>query len=196
MGPASGEQVTRLLEAVRAGHESAAGELLQLVYGELKQMAHRQMAHVPPGDTLQPTALVHEAYLHMFGKERPQWANRAHFFKAAARAMRDIVIEQARRHASLKRGGGRKRVTFDEAIIATDSEADDLLALHDALGELEAVDGASAELVMLRYFAGLTVSETAEVMGIAPRTLDRYWRHARAWLRQRINEKTDEGSDG
>jgi RNA polymerase sigma factor (TIGR02999 family) len=179
--------VTQLLEAARAGRAGAAGELLELVYGQLRQMARRQMAHVPPSDTLQPTALVHEAYLKMFGEERPQWGNRAHFFKAAARAMRDIVIEQARRHDSLKRGGGRERITFDEALIATESEAGDLLALDDALREMEAVDGVSAELVMLRYFAGLTVPETAEVMGIAPRTLDRYWRHARAWLRRRID---------
>jgi RNA polymerase sigma factor (TIGR02999 family) len=147
------------------------------------------MAGVPASDTLQPTALVHEAYLRLLGRDGPAWASRAHFFNAAARAMRDIIVEQARRHASLKRGGGRRRVTLDEAALCPSSQADDLLALHEALEQLEVSDPTSGRVVMLRYFAGLSVADTARAMDVSPATVDRYWRFARAWLRRRMLEE-------
>ncbi len=173
------EHITRLLAAARGGEPTAAPELLALVYDELRRLAHHKMAVVPPGDTLQPTALVHEAYLRLFGRDGPEWKGRAHFFNAAARAMRDIIVEQARRHASLKRGGDRKRITLDEA-------------LH----RLEETDSTSAQVVMLRYFAGLTVHDTARAMDVSPATVDRYWRYARAWLRRRIrDEETEDERD-
>jgi len=142
---------------------------------------------VPVGDTLQPTALVHEAYLRLFGDGEIPWEDRAHFFFSAGRAMRDIVIKQARRHAAAKRGGGRQRVSLDEAIVSTSEQATDLIALDEALTQLEATDTTSSRVVMLRYFAGLTVPETAQAMGISPATVDRNWRFARAWLRSRLD---------
>ncbi len=190
MGEASANQVTRLLAASRAREPQAATRLLELVYGELRAIAGRQMAGVPPTDTLQPTALVHEAYLRLFGDGEIPWHDRAHFFYSAGRAMRDIVIEQARRHASVKRGGGRQRVSLEEAIVSTNEQATDLLALDDALKQLEATDTTSSQVVMLRYFAGLTVPETAQAMEISPATVDRHWRYAKAWLRRRIRGRT------
>jgi RNA polymerase sigma factor (TIGR02999 family) len=184
------QQVTQLLAASRDGGEDAAARLLELVYDELRSIASRQMVGVPPGDTLQPTALVHEAYLRLFGNGRIPWEDRAHFFYSAARAMRDIVIEQARKHASAKRGGGRQRVSLEEAIVSTREQATDLLALDEALQQLEATDATTSQVVMLRYFAGLTVPETAQAMGISPATVDRHWRYARAWLRRRVQGRT------
>ena len=190
------EHITRLLAAARAGEPTAAGELLGLVYDELRRLAHHKMALVPPGDTLQPTALVHEAYLRLFGRDGPEWQSRAHFFNAAARAMRDIIVEQARRHASLKRGGDRKRITLDEAALCVATHGGDLLALDEALHRLEETDSTSAQVVMLRYFAGLTVPETARAMDVSPATVDRHWRYARAWLRRRIrDEETEDERD-
>jgi RNA polymerase sigma factor (TIGR02999 family) len=181
------QPVTQLLAAARAGGEDAAAQLLDLVYAELHSIAGRHMAGVPAGDTLQPTALVHEAYLRLFGGGEVPWEDRAHFFFSAGRVMRDIVIEQARRHASAKRGGGRLRVDLDDAIVSTREQATDLMALDEALRQLEATDATSAQVVMLRYFAGLTVPETARAMGISPATVDRNWRYARAWLRGRLH---------
>jgi len=143
MSGAGTEHVTRLLAAARAGERTAAAELMDLVYEELRRLARGQMASVPPGETLQPTALVHEAYLRLFGSEGPEWQNRAHFFHAAARAMRYIVIEEARRHAALKRGGDRRRITLDEAVLCADTQADDLLTLDEALQGLEKIDASS-----------------------------------------------------
>jgi RNA polymerase sigma factor (TIGR02999 family) len=183
---APAEQVTQLLDAIRSGRIGAAGELMQLVQGELRAIAGRQMANVPPGDTLQATALVNEAYLRLFAGDDLPWQDRAHFFFAAARAMRDIVVEEARKEASLKRGGGRKRITLDEAIAAGKSVDEDLLALDEALLRLEAKDQTSTNVVMLRYFAGLTIEQTARAMGISAPTVKRHWQYARAWLRSQI----------
>jgi RNA polymerase sigma factor (TIGR02999 family) len=188
MTGAGTEHVTRLLAAARAGEHTAASDLMALIYEELRRLARGQMADVPPGDTLQPTALVHEAYLRLLGRTGPEWANRAHFFHAAARAMRDIVVEQARRHASLKRGGDRQRVTLDEQVLSTETQADDLVALDGALRRLDESDTTAAQIVMLRYFAGLTVRDTARAMDLSPATVDRYWRYARAWLRDQLVE--------
>ena len=178
--------ITRLLAAARGGERTAAAEVMALVYEELRRLAHQKMAVVPQGDTLEPTALVHEVYLRLFGRDGPDWESRAHFFNAAARAMRDILVEQARRHASLKRGGDRKRITLDEAALCIATQGGDLLALDEALHELQQTNSTSAEIVMLRYFAGLTVPETARAMDVSPATIDRHWRYGRAWLRRRI----------
>ncbi len=196
MANASAHQVTQLLASARQGDAGAINKLLEVVYGQLQAIANHQMEVVPPGGTLQPTALVHEAYLRLFGDGEVQWEDRRHFFYAAARAMRDIVIEQARRHATAKRGGGRKRVDLEEAIVSTKEQADELLALDEAIEHLEAIDARSAEVTMLRYFAGLTVPETAKAMEISPSTVDRHWRYARAWLRSRVRgDGAVEGED-
>ncbi|MHC4140344.1 MAG: ECF-type sigma factor [Planctomycetota bacterium] len=192
MAGGSAGQVTHLLADIRGGRRDAAAELMAAVYEELRALAHHQMAAVPPGDTLQATALVHEAYLRLVGREQHvDWESRGHFFNAAARAMRDILVEQARRHASLKRGGDRKRVEFRERLVAAGSPEDDLLALDEALCELEQRDETSAKVVMLRHFAGLTVEETARALGLSTPTVNRRWRYARAWLHGRVY-----GSDG
>ncbi len=166
--------------------DPTAQDVMALVYVELRRLAEHQMAHVPAGDTLQPTALVHEAYLRLQKKGESPWESRAHFFNAAARAMRDILVEQARKHARIKRGGGRRRVVLDEAEISVEHRADDLIALDEALNGLEREDPQSAEVVMLRYFAGLTVPEAAEALSTSPSSVDRRWRFARAWLRRQI----------
>ena len=179
-------QVTQLLEAIRSGEQDASGKLLELVYGELRAIARRQMARVPSGDTLQPTALVNEAYMRLFGRDDLNWEGRAHFLNAAARAMRDILVEQARKHASRKRGGDRKRLAFDDVTLSVTEHADDLIALDDALRELEATDETSTRVVMLRFFAGLTVDDTARAMDVSDATIERHWRYARAWLRREM----------
>ncbi|MHC4107322.1 MAG: ECF-type sigma factor [Planctomycetota bacterium] len=199
MPDAPAENVTQLLDAVRAGRQSAVAGLMDLVYGELRAIARRQMVQVPPRDTLQATALVHETYLRLFAGDNPGWQDRAHFFFAAARAMRDILIEEARKDASLKRGGGRRRITLGETIASAEPVDEDLLALNDALQRLEASDRTSANVVMLRYFAGLTIEETAQAMAISSASVKRYWQYARAWLRSQIlggAGADDRGTDG
>ena len=191
MADASPEHVTQLLEDATAGRPDAADALWELVYTELRRIAGRQMAHISPADTLQPTALVHEAYVRLCGKGPEHWPDRVHFFRAAARAMRDILVEEARKHASLKRGGDRRRVPFDETIGAPHAYADELVAIDEALAQLERHDEQAAEVVMLRHFGGLTVPETARALGVSPATVDRHWRFARAWLRQRVYEEVE-----
>ena len=193
MAEASAEQVTRLLAAVRSGRPEAAEELMELVYTKLRAIAGQLMAGISPADTLQPTALVTEAYVRLFGKHEPPWRDRAHFFTAAARAMRDVLVEEARKHASLKRGGGRQRVALEETIASPHVHPAELLALEDALQQLEELDRPSAQVVMLRHFAGLTAPETARAMGVSVSTVDRHWRFARAWLGRRVY---DDGGDG
>ncbi|MHC4140529.1 MAG: ECF-type sigma factor [Planctomycetota bacterium] len=185
---ASPADVTQVLDAARSGDGEAASKLLELVYDELRRLARHQMAAVPPGDTLQPTALVHEAYLRLLGREpEAGWEGRAHFFNAAARAMRDIIVEQARKHARIKRGGNRRRVALDEnTLVSPQTTSEDLLALDEALKALEETDPTSARIALLRYFAGLTVEETAQAMGTAPRTVKRHWQYALAWLDRRM----------
>src|SRR5262249_4980873 len=180
-------EVTRILSAIEQGDPYAAEQLLPLVYDELRRLAAQRLAQEKPGQTLQPTALVHEAYLRMVDTgDQQRWDNRGHFFAAAAEAMRRILVESARRKDSLKRGGGLARADLDEQQIPAPEITEDVLALDRALEKLAAADKMSAELVQLRYFAGLTVPEAAQVLGVSPRTAGRLWSYARAWLRQEI----------
>ncbi len=178
---------TALLRAAQAGDESAAARLLPLVYEELRRLARARMARRPPGETLQPTALVHEAYLRLLGKADLRLEGRRHFFFAAARAMRDILVERARARAGPKRGGGRLRVELREDSAAAEPPTEDLLALNDALSELEQEDPVKAQIVQLRYFAGMNAVEAAQVLGMSERTLHRQWRFIKAWLRRRLD---------
>jgi RNA polymerase sigma factor (TIGR02999 family) len=175
-------EATRLLGSIGGGEPERARELLPLVYEELRKLAAARLAQEPAGQTLEATALVHEAYLRLVGDDDAAWQNRGHFFAAAAEAMRRIVIESVRRKRSGKRGGDLARRDFDPANVAAPETPDDLLALDDSLARLEAVAPRQAELVKLRYFAGLTIPQAAESLGIAPRTADAYWAYARAWL--------------
>jgi RNA polymerase sigma factor (TIGR02999 family) len=186
MPPEPVQPVTELLRAAQAGDAAAAQRLMAVVYQELHQLARARMAHLPPGQTLQPTALVHEAYLRLTDKTDIPWQSRQHFFFAAARAMRDILVEQARRKAGPVRGGGRHRQELDEACAVLEPPGEDVLAVHEAMEELEKQDPLKAQIVLLRYFSGLTTDETAEVLGLAASTLDRKWRYIRAWLLKRL----------
>jgi RNA polymerase sigma factor (TIGR02999 family) len=180
------QPVTELLRAAQAGDAAAAQQLLAVVYEQLQQVARTRMAQLPPGNTLQPTALVHEAYLRLTDKSDVTWESRQHFFFAAARAMRDILVEQARRKARPVQGGGRRRQELDEACAFIEPPAENVLAVHEALDELEKQDPLKAKIVLLRYFSGLTTAETAEILGLAERTLDRQWQFIRAWLLKRL----------
>jgi RNA polymerase sigma factor (TIGR02999 family) len=163
-----------------------AAELLPVVYEELRRLAATLAGRLPPGQTLQPTALVHEAYLRLVGEQDPGWHGRRHFFGAAARAMRDILIEQARRKGTHKHGGDARRVELTEGLAIIEPPADDLLAVDEAIQKLQAEKPHLAEIAMLRYFAGLSVDETAAVLGMSVSTLAREWRFARAWLVRRL----------
>ena len=178
--------VTRLLAAADAGDPRAAADLLPLVYDELRKLAASRLARETPGQSLDATALVHEAYLRLVGGDPARdWAGRGHFFAAAAEAMRRILIDRARQRHSGKRGGDRRRVDLDSGAVPTDPDdraAGDLLALDDALKQLEREDPAKAALVKLRYFAGLTIRQAADALGISPATAKRHWIYARAWL--------------
>jgi RNA polymerase sigma factor (TIGR02999 family) len=181
-------EVTLILAAIERGDVRAVDELFPLVYQELRQLAAQRLRKESPGQTLQATALVHEAYLRLVGSGNPNWTSRGHFFAAAAEAMRRILIDNARRKKSLKRGGGRKRIDFDETVAASDDKTslDDLIALDEALEKLSKKDKVKADLVKLRYFAGLTNEQAAEVLGISSSTADRHWAYARSWLRLEI----------
>jgi RNA polymerase sigma factor (TIGR02999 family) len=178
--------VTRVIEAVQRGDPKAADELLPLVYEELRRLAAAKMANEAAGNTLQPTALVHEAWLRLVGNENPKFAGRAHFFAAAAEAMRRILIDRARRKCSLRHGGGQERVDIQQIDLASPGADDLLLAVNDALDKLAAQDPTEAELVKLRYFVGLTTEEAASLLDISPRTARNYWAHARTWLYHEI----------
>jgi len=175
-------EITAALTAIRGGDKEAASRLLPLVYDELRRVARRMMAREPAGQTLQPTALVHEAYLRLFGSGPVAWDNRAHFFVAAATSMRRILVDRARRRRAGRHGGGQRRVTLDEAVIPSDPPPADLLALDAALDRLAAEDERASRVVHLRYFAGLGIDETAELMEISTATVSREWTFARAWL--------------
>jgi len=177
--------LTRLLNSIELGDTTASGELQRLVYEELHKLAAQKMACESPGQTLQATALVHEAWLRLGGAEQPTWQNRAHFFGAAAEAMRRILIDSARRKKAARHGGHLERVTASAMDIAADAD-DRLLAIHEALERLAAHDALKAELVKLRYFVGLTIDQAAQVLGISEATAKRYWTYARAWLYREI----------
>src|SRR5262245_10802082 len=179
--------VTRILSAIEQGDPTAAGELLPLVYAELHKLAGQKMAQEAAGQTLQATALVHEAYLRLVGEEHEShWDNRGHFFAAAAEAMRRILVENARRKQCQKHGGGLARQPLDPDQHLAPAVREDLLALDEALTRLADVNPQAAQRVQLRYFAGLSIPEAAQSLGIAPRSADRLWAYARAWLHQDI----------
>ena len=174
--------VTRLLDAIESGNPRAADELLPLVYEELRKLAAARMAALAPGQTLQPTALVHEAWLRLVGSGPQDWNSRGHFFAAASEAMRRILVERARQRASQKRGGGLRRLDLEHVDIATDSDDAVILALDEALGRYAQKDPQGAELIKLRFFAGLPNHEAASLTGLSERTAKRTWAFARAWL--------------
>jgi RNA polymerase sigma factor (TIGR02999 family) len=183
-------EVTLILSAIEQGDAHAADQLLPLVYDELRRLAAHKLAQEPSGQTLQPTALVHEAYLRLVDVDKVQhWNSRGHFFAAAAEAMRRILVERARRKATKKRGGKSRRFDLEQLAVADEKRADTLLAVDEALADLQQHDPQAAGLVKLRYFAGLSHQESAEALGIGRRAADRLWALARAWLYQRIGEE-------
>jgi len=179
------DEVTHLLSAVHGGDPEAAERLLPLVYAELRRLAAGKLAHERPGQTLQATALVHEAYLRLVGDQH--FGGRGHFFAAAAEAMRRIMVENARRKRRLRRGGDRKRLPLNDEKLADEANDDRLLAVHEALASLAQEDQTIAEVVKLRYFVGLTIQQTAEALGISVRTANRHWAYARAYLYQQLD---------
>ena len=182
-------EVTRILSAIEQGDPHAAAQLLPLVYDELRRLAAQHLAGEQPGQTLQATALVHEAYLRLLGNgPEPHWNSRGHFFAAAAQAMRHILVDNARRKRRPKHGGGRRRVALDAALPAPPADADGLLALDDALSRLAAEDPEAARIVHLRYYAGLSVEEAAQTLGISRAAAYREWAFARAWLLQALSD--------
>ncbi len=185
-------EVTQILQAIEQGDPHAAHQLLPLVYEELRRLAARRLSSEAPGQTIQATALVHEAYLRLVGTSKEQhWDSRGHFFAAAAEAMRRILVEAVRRKRSLKQGGGRVQEELDEASLAAPEPVEDLLALDEALEKLAVMDPPKAELVKLRYFAGMTIAEAAEALGISDATAKRWWTYTRAWLCEEIEGAPD-----
>jgi len=180
-------EVTRILQAINAGHEKSSEALLPIVYDELRRLAASQMGREKPGQTLQATALVHEAYLRLIGGQDSDWSDRGHFFGAAAQAMRRILVENARRRNRIKRGGDRVRVELTDVADEKNADEMDFLVLDEALRRMEKDDPRMARVVMLRFFAGLSVNDTAEAMGVSPMTVKREWACAKAWLYDEIN---------
>jgi len=188
--------VTQILDAIEQGDPSAAEELLPLVYDELRKLAAQRLSQEKPGQTLQATALVHEAYLRLVDVRKVQrWDSRGHFFAAAAEAMRRILLNRARGKRRVKRGGERRRVDLDQIEIALDTNDEQLIALDEALTEFAAEDAAAARLVNLRFFAGLTLKDAADSLGLAPRTAERQWAYARAWLYARLRRDAGQNAD-
>ena len=184
--------VTRILSQIEQGDPHASAQLLTLVYDELHRLAAQKMAHEVPGHTLQATALIHEAYVRLVDVEQvPHWNSRGHFFAAAAEAMRRILVENARRKRALQRGGGREKLDVSLVEPAAPRLSQDVLALNDALEKLEKQDRAKADLIKLRYFAGLTMEQAAQALGISPATAHRHWNYARAWLHQEITDEDE-----
>jgi RNA polymerase sigma factor (TIGR02999 family) len=183
--------VTQILNAIEQGDAKAADELLPFVYEELRLLASQKMAQELPGQTLQATALVHEAYLRLVGAEVRNWDSRGHFFAAAAEAMRRILVDNARRKRSMRRGGDRQKINLSDAFLVIDDPKEDVLAVNEALDKLAGEDQKLAEVIKLRYFAGLTLDQIATIMGIGRRTVDRYWALGRAWLYHEIIQEDD-----
>ncbi|QDV47317.1 RNA polymerase sigma factor [Stieleria neptunia] len=186
------DEITLLLQSDRDG-EALSEKLFPLIYGELRRMAAAQMAREKPGQTLQPTALVHEAYLRLVGDSEVRWQNRAHFFSAAARSMRQILVNRAVKKKAQKHGGDLQRLPFDEAFFSDEPPPDQLLALDEALHRLEAIDTRKGQVVMMRYFGGLSIEETATALGMSAATVKREWQFSRSWL---YREMTREGNQG
>jgi len=180
--------VTRILTAIEQGDAHAVDKLLPVVYQELRRLAAQKISREPPGQMLQATALVHEAYIKLVGAEAQNFSGRTHFFAAAAEAMRRILIDNARRKQRLKRGGDRQKIDLDDVEISIEAPSDDLIALDEALERLAKMDKVKADLVKLRYFAGLTLEQAAGLLNLPERTAKRYWAHARAWLYRQVNE--------
>lgn len=193
MSSASTHEVTVLLRAWSQGDQTSLEKLTPLVYEELRRLAQKYMKSERADHTLQATALVHEAYLRLIDNSQQQWQNRAHFFAVAARLMRHILVDFARARRSVKRGGGVQRITLDEALFAAPDQETDLVALDDALNNLAAVDGRKSRVVELRFFGGLSVQETAEVLKVSEDTIMRDWRLAKLWLLREIVKKSNEG---
>jgi RNA polymerase sigma factor (TIGR02999 family) len=187
--------VTRILNAIERGDAKATDELLPLIYEELRILAAQKLSRERPGQTLQATALVHEVYLRLVGEDSQNWSSRGQFLAAAAEAMRRILIDNARRKKSLKRGGGQERVNLDDILVADErgTAVDDLLALDEALDRLSQIDPKVTDLVKLRFFAGLTGAQAAQALGISHNTADAYWAYARAWLRLAIDGGSNTG---
>jgi RNA polymerase sigma factor (TIGR02999 family) len=187
-------EVTRILERVEQGDPKAAEELLPLVYDELRRLAAHRLAGEAPGQTLQPTALVHEAWLKLSGAENQNWNGRQHFFAAAAEAMRRILVDRARRRLAAKRGAGEARLDADDVDIPAPAPDDQLLAVNEALTKFATLDAHKAELVKLRYFVGMTFEEAAQALGIAVPTAKQWWAYARAWLRVELGSAPPKGA--
>jgi RNA polymerase sigma-70 factor, ECF subfamily len=187
--PDARHEITAFLGELREGRRDAMARLVPLVYGELRRIAHRQLAGERAGHTLDTTAVVHEAYLTLVGLDRVEWRDRGHFFGVAAGAMRRILIAYARRHRAAKRGGGRRRLSLDDTAVAIEDRAETLVALDEALTRLAALDARQARVVECRFFGGLTASETAEALGVSVPTVERDWRSARAWLTRELADE-------
>jgi len=184
-------ELTRILDRVQRGDSGSAEELLPLVYDELKKLAAARMNALPPGQTLQPTALVHEAWLRLSGSDHGDWNGRGHFFAAAAEAMRRILVDHARAKSSRKRGGGFKRIDLEDVDIATEAKADVLVALDEALNRYSQKDPVGAQLIQLRFFVGLPNDQAAVILGVPERTAKRTWAYARAWLYDEIRRSSE-----
>ena len=182
-------EVTRILESIQHGDPKAADELLPLVYAELRKLAAHKMAQNASGHTLQPTALVHEVWMRLVGSDNPAFESRAHFFAAAAEAMRHLLIDNARRKLARRHGGGLQRVDVEYVDIALPADEDHLLAVNDALDRLASSNPVQAQVVKLRFFVGMTAAESAEVLGLSERTVKQYWSHAKTWLYRDIQGK-------
>lgn len=186
-GSPNPNEVTGLLVRWRSGDREALDSLMPLVYEELRQLARHYLRQERPGHTLQSTALVHEAYVRLLGQDPPQWQNRAHFFGVAARVMRQILVDHARSSRAAKRGGDSLKLTLDEGLVGSKKEDLDLVALDDALNSLAQISPQQSQIVELRFFSGLTIEDTSEVLGISPATVKRHWTAARAWLFREMN---------
>jgi RNA polymerase sigma-70 factor, ECF subfamily len=189
----SGADVTTLLNRLASGDPDAAGQLIPLIYDELRRLAFRRLRHQRPGHTLEATALVHEAYLKLADRPNAKWQNRAHFFAVASRAMRQILVDYARSQHRIRRGGRRQKVSLDKVLLVAPDRTEELLCIHELLSRLEELDPRQGRIVELRYFAGLTTDETAEVLGISPKTVQREWNMAKAWLYGELKERAHDG---
>ncbi len=188
--PPGGPDITQLLRAWREGDREALDALMPLIYDELRRRAAQQLRRERPGHTLQATALVHEAFIRLAGQRTPDWRDRAHFFAIASRVMRQVMVDHARARHAKKRGDGATRLSLDEALLVSPDQSQGLVALDDALAALAKQDEAKARLVEMRFFGGLSIEDTAEVLGISPATVKRHWSFARAWLHKEIASRS------